>query len=64
MQACVRSRKIIVTLFSFIICCRQKRNANDVANVLGAKRRTIVVIVHRAATTKVIRFVSNGAVKS
>lgn len=47
-----------------LICCRRKRNESDAVNVSGVRKRIIVVIVHRAETIKVIRYVSNDAVKN
>lgn len=56
--------QIIGIVFSFIICCRQRKNVNDAASVLDVKRRTIVAIVPHVVMTKVIKSANNVDVKS
>jgi hypothetical protein len=43
---------------------RNRKSGSVVANVSVVRRKTTVEIVLHAATTKAIKFVSNGAVKN
>lgn len=61
----------IIGLVYFPICFfflhlvyRRKRSVSVAVNALAVKRKTIVVIVHHAVTTKVIRFANSAVAKS